>query len=36
VVQGEEINLAKLKRMEKYFPKEYQERLELMLLDMEK
>ncbi|CDW73387.1 UNKNOWN [Stylonychia lemnae] len=32
----QDINLDKLKRMEKYFPQEYQNRLELLLVDMEK
>ena len=30
------VNLEKLKKMEKYFPKEYQNRLEIILLQMEK
>ena len=37
VIGGDQdLNLDKLKKMEKYFPKEYQQRLELMLLDLEK
>jgi hypothetical protein len=33
---GGEVDLGKLKNMEKYFPKEYQQKLELIILDMEK